>query len=330
MIPASYFIQEGAGVRCQLCPHYCLIKDGHAGICGVRINENNILYSTNYEKVTSISIDPIEKKPLYHFYPGSKIFSAGSRGCNFHCQFCQNWQISQNPDAPADEIAPEELIRMVGEHHLDSIAYTYSEPTVWFEYVLACSKMAKAAGIKNVLVTNGYINEEPLRELLPYVDAMNIDLKTFSNDSYRRFITGSLNPVLKSIEIAQQMCHVELTTLVVTGMNDTEVELMKICDWIADINKNIPWHISRYYPAYKYNEPPSSVELITKVCEESRKKLSFVYCGNLPLDLPGSDTFCPKCGVKAVKRAGYSTSIVGLTNNGLCQSCGADLNFKLN
>ncbi len=307
---------------CRLCPHNCNIAAGKAGICGVRKNTGSKLFTGIYGEVTSIAMDPIEKKPLYHFFPSSKILSIGTKGCNLKCPYCQNWHISQNMEARTRYYAPEEIARTAVNNGSMGVAYTYSEPVIWIEYVLDTAMSAASMGLKNVMVTNGFINAKPLEDLLGVIDAMNIDLKTFNPDTFRKVHKGELEPVKDAIAIASKKgCHVEVTTLVVTGVNDGMNELGEIIDFIASIDRNIPWHISRYYPNYKYESPATDTGLIMSVYHEAVKSLNYVYCGNIPLSSAGSSTLCPACKTILIERRGYTTKIKGL-KDGACEKCG--------
>ncbi|HSV95516.1 MAG TPA: AmmeMemoRadiSam system radical SAM enzyme [Spirochaetota bacterium] len=314
-------------LECALCPHNCSLTDGKSGICGVRTNIGGTLFSDNYARVSSIAMDPIEKKPLYHFHPGSSILSIGTVGCNMKCSYCQNWHISQNTAASTSYYEPSAVVRSAARQGSVGIAYTYSEPIVWFEYVMDCAKEARKAGLKNVLVTNGFINPGPLDELLGLVDAMNIDLKTFRDETYKKYQRGRLQPVLDAITGAHGRCHIELTTLIVTGINDDIEEMRDIMDWIASVDRKMPWHVSRYYPNCRHDAPATGVGFIMDVCEEARRKLDFVYCGNIPGGRNGSDTLCPSCGGIVIGRNGYSTRIIAL-DDGRCGRCGADLGVR--
>jgi pyruvate formate lyase activating enzyme len=322
---ARHYIKTGnGGVQCQLCPHNCRIAEGHHGICGVRENEQGTLYSSIYGEVTAVAMDPIEKKPLYHFHPGSGIISIGTKGCNFKCSYCQNWNISQDLTAKTSQYTPEEIVTLAVKNGSDGIAYTYSEPMIWFEYVMDCAAFARSKGLYNVMVTNGFINREPLDDLLGCIDAMNIDLKSFREDSYKREQKGSLSPVLRTIEQAAPSCHVEVTTLIVTGLNDTMEEMQGIIDWIAEIDKRIPWHISRYYPNYKYDSPATDIDFMLEVYDRAIKKLDYVFCGNISGSYGRSDTLCPVCRSVVIARSGYRVTL-GTLKNGTCSQCGTAL-----
>ncbi len=318
---AAHYIQKESGVECGLCPHRCAIGEGKTGICGVRQNEGGRLYSLIYGEVTSMAMDPIEKKPLYHFFPGSEILSIGTKGCNFKCPYCQNWTISQDAKARTRFFSPEEVVETALREGSVGIAYTYSEPIIWFEYVMDCARLAREKNLKNVMVTNGYINPAPLEELLEYIDAMNIDLKNFREESYKKFQKAKLEPVLRSIETAHARCHVELTTLIVTGINDTLEEMESLIGWIAGLDKNIPWHVSRYFPNYRYEAPATDVNFMLEVCKRAQGKLNHVYCGNVSGSYGWSNTICPKCGSTVIRRSGYRTEVCGLKGTA-CAKCG--------
>jgi len=322
-----YGTDRSGKLRCGLCPHNCLIADGKSGTCGVRSNRGGTLYTLIYGEVSAVAMDPIEKKPLYHFFPGSQILSIGTKGCNFKCSFCQNWHISQDLKAHTSRYSPEAIVRLAEQNSSVGIAYTYSEPMIWFEFVVDCARLARERGLVNVMVTNGFVNPGPLDELLECIDAMNIDLKSFREESYRRVQKGGLSGVLETIRAASSRCHVELTTLVVTGINDDLGEMREIISWIAALDRNIPWHISRYYPNFKYDAAPTDVDFMLKVCREAREKLHHVYCGNIAGSHGTSDTLCPSCGATVVSRTGYSTSMCAL-EGGRCARCGFDLRIR--
>lgn len=270
-------------VWCHLCPQNCKIKPGRKGICRARQNQEGVLYTLNYGKLTSWGIDPIEKKPLYRFYPGSLIFSVGTFGCNFRCGFCQNWEIAHG-DPPTREVTAEELVEIALDAKRSGsigIAYTYSEPMIWYEFVYDTAKRAQQEGLKNVLVTNGFVQKEPFMELLPFIDAMNIDVKAFTDEFYRKTCGGQLDPVLRTVELAHKSCHVEITTLVVPGMNDSEEEISSLVDWIASLDPSIPLHLSRYFPRYKFDLPPTPVATLKRAKEIALEKLKYVYLGNV-------------------------------------------------
>jgi pyruvate formate lyase activating enzyme len=324
MFPARFGEQIGGGkVRCRLCPHRCVISDGRSGICGARKNIAGDLYSLNYGVVSGIAVDTIEKKPLYHYYPGKRILSIGTFGCNLRCPFCQNWTLSrfydENHIIPESDITPNDVLSLARrEGDFGGVAYTYSEPMVWFEFVNDCAKLIRDNGLKNVFVTNGYIEPEPLSELLPLMDAANVDIKAFRDQNYRQ-LGGTLQPVLDTITAMKKAgVHVELTTLVVTGLNDDLEELSSIVDWVAAIDPSIPLHFSRYFPQYRWHEHATDIALLDKTVELARKKLHYVYTGNIAAE---SDTFCPDCASVLVERKNGGVRTVGI-RDGKCVSCG--------
>lgn len=317
---ASYYIHSEDGtVICELCPHRCHIKPGGRGRCRTRINEDGILIASSYGQVASYGKDPIEKKPLYHFYPGSKIFSVGSFGCNFTCDFCQNYMISQENPTMIQTNAQNLVNIACNESDNLGIAYTYNEPTIWYEFMTDIARGIRANGKKNVVVTNGYMNPEPLKALLPLIDAMNIDLKSINPEFYTTHCGGSVEPVMEYIRTSAASCHVEITTLLIEGLNTTEEEMHRIARFIASINPEIPLHLSRYFPAYKLHVPSTSVALIERLRDIAQQELKYVYIGNVPEEK--RDTLCSVCGHVLVERgAGVRTHI---REDGACISCGA-------
>jgi len=281
---AKYYDIQPDFVICRLCPHYCHIKPDHHGRCLGRVNHDGILYAESYGQITSIALDPIEKKPLKRFFPGSTILSVGSYGCNLACEFCQNWQISQR-HAESHYYPPQELVDIALAEQVNGnigIAFTYNEPFITFEYVLDTSRLAHQAGLKTVLVTNGLVNPEPLQEILPHIDAMNIDLKAFHAAFYNRYCHGPLEPVKRTIETAARVCHVELTTLLIPGLNDDEDEIEQLASWVASIDRLIPLHLTRHHPAYKMTQPgPISIDRLQMLAKIARRHLSDVYLGNI-------------------------------------------------
>lgn len=312
---------ENGRVRCLLCPHRCVLSEGQIGFCGARKNVDGALVSLNYGEVTAIAMDPIEKKPLFHFNPGDQIFSVGTFGCNFKCGFCQNWTISQmQPETK--KVMPEQLVKIAKlGRGSKGIAFTYNEPLIWFEFVLDTSRVAVKEGMYCVLVTNGFVEEGPFELLFQSVHAMNIDLKGFNREFYRK-IGGDLDVVLRNIEKAHKAgVHVELTTLIIPGENDDIEELRREFEWIASLSKDIPLHISRYFPNYKYRIPPTPVEKLVEIYEVAREYLNFVYLGNV-WDERYESTHCPDCGSLVIRRLGYEVEKVGLDEEGKCLKCG--------
>ncbi|WP_238886647.1 AmmeMemoRadiSam system radical SAM enzyme [Clostridium sp. YIM B02551] len=280
---AMFYEKLNNKIHCYLCPHNCVIENGHIGKCNVRKHEDGILYTLNYGEITSASLDPIEKKPLYYFKPHTQILSVGSFGCNFTCEFCQNYSISQSV-AKSDYVPPKNLIEAVlTTKNNVGLAFTYNEPSIWYEYMYDSSKLLKETDASKsvVIVTNGYISEEPLREILPYIDAMNIDLKSFSNKYYKDLCGGSLKPVLNTIEIASKECHVEITTLLVSGENDNLEEVEQISKFLSSINPDIPLHLSRYFPRYKFENSPTDINFMKEAEKVAKKYLNRVNLGNI-------------------------------------------------
>ncbi|MBU4304436.1 MAG: AmmeMemoRadiSam system radical SAM enzyme [Candidatus Omnitrophica bacterium] len=277
-----YKVTDKSNVQCELCPKNCIIKNNNTGYCRSRKNVEGKLYSLIYGKTTGIALDPIEKKPLYHFHPGEMILSLGTRGCNFGCIFCQNWHISQDPDAYLDAVSPEQIISEALRLHSFGVAYTYNEPFIWYEFVLDTAQLAKKHGLANVLVSNGYVNPEPLEKLLPFIGAMNIDLKSMDDDFYKKICKGTLYPVLETIKRAKDACHVELTNLVIPTLNDSDEHFERLTDWVFDnTGADTPLHFSRYFPCYELNLPPTPKETLQRAYNIARKKLNFVYLGNV-------------------------------------------------
>lgn len=312
-------------VLCRLCPKSCLIKEGHTGFCRVRENRAGTLYTLNYGQCSSCNADPMEKKPLYHFYPAHTILSVGTFGCNLRCGFCQNWEIAHG-SPPTLSLTPEQVVTITKAQgpRCVGVAYTYSEPVVWYEFVLDTARQVREAGLKNVLVTNGFITEEPLRRLLPYIDAMNIDVKSFRDDYYKRVCAGRLEPVLRTVEIAREHCHVEVTNLLVTGLNDSEEEIAELVNWLAGLDPNIPLHFSRYFPNFEMDKPPTPLNTLYRARELARQKLRYVYLGNV-WDEEADTTYCPECGAAVIRREGYKVRAIQL-KDGKCGACGMPVN----
>ena len=289
---SSFLENEDDKIRCLLCPHRCLIKEGQSSRCLSRKNIGGKLYSLNYGKVLGAALDPIEKKPLYRFYPSSYIFSVGTFGCNFDCLFCQNHSLvhsvpieektEKKPNNYRDEVSPEELIGAVLKTPSIGIAFTYNEPTVWYEYIKDVLPLAKEKDLKTVLVTNGFIEEEPFHGILPMVDAMNIDLKSFSPQFYTKVCKGKIEPVINTIKKAASQIHLEVTCLVIEGYNSGDGEMEALSQMLSKIRPDIPLHISAFYPAYKIRDkPPTRPETIRHLCKTAQRNLKYVYPGNI-------------------------------------------------
>lgn len=321
--------QKEGNLRCILCPHRCLIRPGERGLCGARENRDGMIHPVTSGIISGYALDPIEKKPLYHFFPGSSILSVGSYGCNLKCDFCQNYLISQSV---AGDLSPRldagELVRRAATTPGNiGIAYTYNEPVIWFEYVTECAGKAKAKGLRNVMVTNGYVNSDPLDELTGVIDAFNIDLKAFSNDFYRRFTGATLQPVLESIRrVASSVSHLEITTLILPGLNDSPDDMRREASWIAEnAGRSVPLHLSRYFPMYRRTTPSTPAETILRLRDIAMEYLDFVYTGNMAGDDGGSDTRCPSCHSTVIRRSGYIVHAAGLTDDGKCGKCGMQI-----
>ncbi|MBI4845843.1 MAG: AmmeMemoRadiSam system radical SAM enzyme [Candidatus Omnitrophica bacterium] len=277
-----YRIHKADAVQCVLCPHNCLIAEGNTGFCQARKNVAGKLYSLIYGKTSGIALDPIEKKPLYHYHQGESILSLGTGGCNLKCQFCQNWHISQNLDVYLKDISSEEIVKEALRLKTFGIAYTYNEPFIWYEFVLETAKLAKSKGLENVLVTNGYMNIAPLEEMLPFIGAMNIDLKAMDDGFYRKICKGALEPVLATIKRAKKECHIELTNLVIPTLNDSDEHFEKITDWVFEnTGADTVLHFSRYFPCYQLNLPATPAETLKRAQVIAKKKLKYVYLGNI-------------------------------------------------
>ncbi len=323
---SKYFKKLNGETECLLCPHNCIIKEGKHGICIVRKNQNGKIVPENYGKVSSLHPDPIEKKPLYHFYPGQAILSIGTFGCNLKCKFCQNYDISQPKVTNLlnrKTYKPEDIIRIAIEmkdNH--GIAYTYNEPIIWFEFVMETATKAHDEGLYNVMVSNGFINEKPLFDLFHVIDAWNVDLKAFTEDFYRKYTSSKLLPVKESIKnIKKAGKHLEITNLVIPGLNDDEKKFSEMVKWISDeTGKDTPLHISRYFPTYLINIPATPVSTLERFYKIASEYLNYVYLGNIATST-GKDTYCPECNNLIISRSGYSTRINGLTTQGHCTNC---------
>ena len=317
-------------VRCELCPHYCVIADGQRGICGVRENKAGTLYSLVYGLVAAASVDPIEKKPLFHFLPGSTSYSLSTVGCNFRCDFCQNFGLSQSPreldKIIGQERTPEQVVDAAVESRCQSISYTYTEPTIYFELAFDTAKIAVENGLKNVFVTNGFMTVETIETIAPYLAAANVDLKSFRDEFYKKQCGAGLNPVLESLKKMKEMgIWVEITTLLIPTLNDSKEELNDIAQFIAGLGIETPWHISRFYPQFKIQNLPvtplSSLHLAAEIGK--RVGLKYVYSGNVPGD-EGESTNCFHCGNLLIERLGYKISSINLKEN-KCPKCGMEL-----
>lgn len=319
---ALYYEQlEGGRVHCRLCPAECRLKPGRRGICGSRFNSEGSLKTDNFGETVTVAVDPIEKKPLYHFHPTSSIVSIGPNGCNLSCRHCQNWNISQEK-INTSFIAPEKLPETASQEGSIGIAYTYTEPIIWYEYILEAAPVIKEAGLVNVMVSNGYINPEPLHDILPLIDAFNIDLKGMRPEFYRRVCRGWLDPVLETIRIiAQSPSHLEVTYLVIPGLNDSDDDFRRLGEFLASVDTMIPLHLSAYHPSYKADSPPTPRETLIRAHKIVREFMPYVFVGNM--EIKGcSNSYCPECGKIIIERSWYRVRLTGISPEGLCKKCG--------
>ncbi len=313
-------------VSCQLCPHTCFLRNGGVGTCGARKNRNGTLQALTYGEVTGAAVDPVEKKPLYHFHPGSRIYSVGAWGCNLKCIFCQNSAISQ-AESPTVPLSPAEVAKNGMADGSIGVAYTYNEPLIAMEYLIDCCKAVRKLGGKNVIVSNGYVNRPPLEELLPWADAFNIDIKAFNNDFYKRMCGAKLEPVLDTVAFLSGKVHMELTTLLIPEANDAIPELEDLADWISEnCGRSVPCHLTAYHPSYRYGGAATTDAILKNARYIFRKKLEYVYLGNVTI--PGvSDTICANCGATVVKRVVFDVDASGMRPDGSCAKCGAKNNI---
>lgn len=309
-------------VECELCPHHCRIHEGQAGRCRVRGVYGGELKALGYGFLSSAHVDPVEKKPLYHFHPGASIFSIGGWGCNLGCVFCQNWSISQEFCKGRTVHSPKQVLQAMQSEKSALIAYTYNEPLVGYEFVKDCCRLVRDAGGKNVLVTNGYVEEGPAIGLLPLVDALNVDIKSMDDGFYRKYCKATLPPVLSFCQQAVKAGrHVEITNLIIPGLNDADEDFSALAEWIRNnLGPMVPLHLSAYHPDYQLDTPVTPAPTLRRAWEICRQSLAYVYMGNVSV-AEGQDTMCPNCGAALIKRQGYETRRVGLTD-GVCAGCG--------
>ncbi len=332
--PALLWGPENKGAaRCRLCSHRCRIPESGRGVCRVRVNDAGKLYTLNYGRAVSAGCDPVEKKPLYHFLPGTLTYSVAAAGCNFRCGFCQNWEISQSDGSDllsgSLNLSPEKIVSKAISSGAQSISYTYSEPTVFFEYALDTAREGSREGLKNIFVTNGFMTPEALEMITPFLDAASVDLKFFSDNSYRDICGGRLEPVLNTLRIMKESgIRLEVTTLIIPELNDSESELSDISGFIAGLGPEVPWHISRFFPCYRFTDsPPTPSETVKKAADiGARAGLRYVYPGNVSWD---TDTRCPGCGASVIRRTGYSVSEIKINPEGRCMLCGAGTDVKM-
>ncbi|KXB05118.1 radical SAM protein [candidate division MSBL1 archaeon SCGC-AAA261O19] len=331
--PAKYWEEmPDNNVRCTLCPRKCVITPGKIGYCQARKNENGELFTMVYGEATSLTPDPIEKKPLYHFYPGTRVFSMSTAGCNFECKHCQNWTISQSSveEIGTEQVTPEQVVEYTQRSDSQGVAYTYGEPAIWFEFCLDAAKLVHKAGLYNVYVTNGYMELDAWKEIKPYLDAMNVDVKAFDDEFYQKVCGApSVQPVLDTCEWAvENGVHLEVTNLVIPGENDDPEQIRELCQWVAnDLNPSVPIHFSRFHPMYKMMDKSSTpVETLEKALKIAKEEgLKHIYIGNVPSH-EADNTYCPKCGELLIRRRGFSVSEYKLEDHN-CPKCGAEINI---
>lgn len=309
MKEAMFYEKKNSNLQCRICPHNCIIAENKRGFCGVRENQKGRLFNLVYARPVSVCIDPIEKKPLFHFFPGTDVYSIGTVGCNLRCKHCQNWQISQEKDIIGEDISPEEVVENAITNNCKSIAYTYTEPTIFYEYVYDTAKLARKKGIKNVMVTNGYINQEPLKKLYRYIDGVNVDLKGFTEKFYREITSSSLSPVLETLKTIRSMnTWLEVTNLIIPTLNDSMKTIKEMCIWIKEnLGDTTPLHFSRFFPFYKLGHlPPTPEETLIKARDIALKTgLKYAYIGNILLENT-ENTYCPKCNELLIERRGFT------------------------
>ncbi|MFB0560413.1 MAG: AmmeMemoRadiSam system radical SAM enzyme [Candidatus Lokiarchaeia archaeon] len=322
---------ENDAVKCGICPNRCIINPGKRGKCKTRENMDGTLYSLVYSSISSIAVDPIEKKPLFHFYPGSTAFSISTVGCTFHCLHCQNWTISQaEPESGLTrEFSPEEIISAAKNRGSRSIAYTYNEPFVFYEFVYDTAKIARKNNIKNILVTNGYVTPEAIENIAPLIDAANVDVKAMTDKFYKEICGGNLQSVLDAVVLMRKKdIHLEITNLIIPQKNDSVSEITKFTEWVKDnLGLDVPVHFSRFYPQYKMrNLDPTPISTVIKAREIAQDMgLHYVYCGNIPGQ--GENTNCPSCGQLIIGRWGYTIEECNLTKENTCPNCGTEINI---
>ncbi|MCB2197973.1 AmmeMemoRadiSam system radical SAM enzyme [bacterium] len=326
-VPVPYFSDRGERIVCEVCPVHCALREGEEGVCRGRKVVNGVLVATNYGQVVAEHIDPVEKKPLYHFFPGSTVYSVGPNGCNFHCRWCQNCEISQG-SVPTYSLLPDQLAERAVQHSSIGMAYTYTEPLIWYETLRDTMPLVHEVGGKNIIVSNGYIEEAPLQDLLRFIDAANIDLKSLDRSRHMKQTGGDVAVVQHTIQqLLDAGIHLEITHLLVTDFADKAESVDSIASWIASLDRRIPLHLSRYYPRHKASSPATSLEFLEQAWSIASNHLDFVYIGNANLKV-GADTVCPSCGETAIRRSGYAAEILFDPGAGCCPSCGADLNVR--
>jgi pyruvate formate lyase activating enzyme len=323
---AKWYVTNKEEVQCTLCPHFCKLSPGKTGLCKVRHNVGGKLITDAYGYIAAENLDPIEKKPLYHFMPGSEIYSIGTYGCNMRCFFCQNCSISQtnyDPYLPRHECTPEQIVKLALEKPGNTgIAFTYNEPVVWFEYMYDIAKLAKEAGLKTVMVTNGFINKEPLEELIPLIDAFSVDLKSFSEEFYSKVTSSTLEPVKESLKLIRKSGkHLEIVNLIIPDLNDDDPSFTAMVKWIAaELGKQTVFHISRYFPFHKLTTAATNAVTMRRLLRIAGKELSYVYTGNMQDE--NNNTNCAECNNVLIYRKSYQVDTSGIDKDGNCKVCG--------
>ncbi len=321
-------------VNCKVCARKCVIPEKKFGFCGTRENSDGTLYTLIYAEASSMAVDPIEKKPLFHFYPGTTVFSMGTVGCNFRCKHCQNWTISQATldEIPTEKVIPEKAIKLTKDYGCKSIAWTYNEPTIWLEYTYECAKLAKKDDIKAVYVTNGYMSEESFEMMKPYLDAANIDLKAFSDEFYREISSARLQPVLDTIKrMYENKIHIEVTNLIIPTCNDSEEDIRALVKFMVDeLGEEVPLHFTRFFPYYKMSHLPSTpLKTLEKARDIAKEAgMRYVYVGNV-LSHPGENTYCYNCGELLIKRMGFEILQMNLKNRRKCPNCNSKIDILI-
>ena len=318
-----YTAMPSGAVKCNLCARNCIIQPGKRGYCGVRENRNGRLYSLVYGKVCAYAIDPIEKKPFYHFFPGTLSFSFSTVGCNFKCPWCQNWEISQPTQIFGEEFSPEDIVKMA--KGTSGISYTYTEPTVFFEFARDCAILARKEGLYNTFVSNGYMTDESMKEAIKFLDAIRIDLKAFNPDTYKKYLAADIEVVKKNIKEFNKKIHTEVINLIIPEVNDNPDEIRALCEWLKEVDKTIPLHFTAYYPAHKFTKPPTPLETLIKARNIGLDVgIEYVYTGNIP-GYEGENTYCPNCGTLLIERYGFMITKNILLRDGKfakCPECG--------
>lgn len=315
-------------VECLLCPHFCRLATGKSGICGARRSNGETVELITYGVISGYALDPVEKKPLYHYFPGTNILSLGSYGCNMRCDFCQNYSISQQSSADfSAKTEPDRIVKdALSALNNIGVAFTYNEPVISFEFIRDVALKVKKKGLHTVLVSNGFVNKDPLTEIISFTDAFNIDLKAFNNDFYRKLTGALIEPVKNALkQISQAGRHLEITTLIIPGQNDNERDMGYETEWIAgELGMNTPFHLSRYFPMFKRDDPATPPDTLYRLSDIASKNLNYVYSGNIISD-NGQNTKCPECGKVVTKRSGYNIKILNLDKKGNCTGCGTQI-----